>query len=296
MWAGPPRMRSKAALLLALLASPVAAEPADCPALAATLEALTGYHIVAPKPVRQEGWCVYAQPLLQSPGAPDLAAKRLRLRGERAEGDLATLAFDAGGIRVAPGFGQRDLAPLLRETLRLQTVDLTFEATAGAAGLALRQGRLRLSGGTDLAVEADLAGAGFSAGSLLSGRVTWARLDWRNDGKFLRPALEHWGKGLSDPAPRGTAVDAARQALQQLLRNLPAAFFQDKAQERLERVIDLLPQGRGRLVLELAAPQGIGAAEVAVAALSREPLGPEALARLFAKAQLSVAWQPGLAP
>jgi hypothetical protein len=57
-----------------------------------------------------------------------------------------------------------------------------------------------------------------------------------------------------------------------------------------------LPQGRGRLVLRLEAPQGIGPAGLALAALSDDPLGAEALARLLAGATLTADWQPGLQP
>ena len=82
-------MRRRLALLLALLAGPVAAEPAGCPELAATLERVTGYRVTAPPAGPEAGWCVFDGAVLHASGAPDLAADRLRLRGETVEGMLA---------------------------------------------------------------------------------------------------------------------------------------------------------------------------------------------------------------
>lgn len=283
-------------LLAAALAGPVAAEPAGCPGLAAALEAVTGYRVTAPVAGPEGGWCVFDRAVLKAEGAPDLAAERLRLRGEMAEGAVVELALEAGGVRIAPGLGQRDLDPVLRETFRLQTAEMAFVATVGPEGLALRDGRLKLSGGTELDIEADVAGAGLSAGSLLLGRLTHATVDWRNDGKLLLPALKSWGERLVDGALGGKGVDAARLALQHMVLNLPDSLFQEDGKDRLDKVLDALPQGRGRLWLEFRSTEGIGAAQVAIAALSGDPLGPEALARLFGGAHVSFDWQPGLAP
>jgi hypothetical protein len=57
-----------------------------------------------------------------------------------------------------------------------------------------------------------------------------------------------------------------------------------------------MPQGRGRLRVEFRATEGIGAAQIGIAALSDDPLGPVALARLFQGARVTVDWQPGIAP
>ena len=282
--------------LLGLLAGPVAAEPAGCPELAAALEGLTGYQVTAPPAGPEGGWCVFDRAVLKAEGGPDLAAERLRLRGELADGALVELAVEADGVRLAPGLGQRDLDPVLRETLRFQTAEVAFVVTVSPEGLALRGGVVRLSGGTEVKVEADLAGAGLSAGSLLPGRLTWARLDWRNDGKLLRPVTERWGESLVNGALGGKAVDAARVALQHMVLNLPPSLLPEDGKDRLQDVLDAVPQGRGRLVLEFRSAEGIGAAQVAVAVLSGDPLGPEALARLFAGAELAVDWQPGLVP
>lgn len=289
------RMLRKVGLLV-LLAGPVAAEPAGCPELAGALEGLTGYQVTAPPAGPEGGWCVFDRAVLNAEGGPDLAAERLRLRGELADGALVELAVEAGGVRLAPGHGQRDLNPVLRETLRFQTAEVAFVVTVSPEGLALRGGVVRLSGGTEVKVEADLAGAGLSAGSLLLGRLIWARLDWRNDGKLLRPVMAAWGESLVDGALGGKAVDAARGALQHIVLNLPASLLPEDGKDRLEDVLDAVPQGRGRVFLEFRSAEGIGAAQVAVAMLSGDPLGPEALARLFAGAELAVDWQPGLVP
>jgi hypothetical protein len=69
----------------------------------------------------------------------------------------------------------------------------------------------------------------------------------------------------------------------------------ETGRKALAQVIDALPQGRGRLILEVRSQSGIGAAELAVAAFADDPLGPGALGRLFTGAELAVGWQPGLA-
>lgn len=283
-------------MLVALLAGPAAAEPADCAALVAAFEGLTGYAVTAPPSGAEAGWCVLDRATLRAEGAPALGAERLRLQGETSEGALVTLALDAGGVRLAPGLGQRDMDPVLRETLRLQTADVRAVATVGPEGMVLRDARLRLSGGTDVRIEAEIAGAGLQPGALLVGRLTLARFDWRNDGKLLRPAMQAWGEGLADGAAGEAGVDVARVALRHLVQNLPDAMFEDDGQDRLEAMIDALPQGRGWLRLEFRAPEGIGMAAVGIAALSDDPLGPTALARLFQGAEVTVDWQPGIAP
>ena len=296
MSAGHMLMRLRLVVLLALLAGPVGAEPAGCPALADTLQAVTGYRVTAPVAGPEGGWCVFDRAVLRAEGAVSVAAERLRLRGGATDGAVTVLEVEAGGLKIAPGLGQRDRDAVLQETLRLQTFDLSFALHAGSGELVLKGGRLRLSGGTELAVEADIAGAGLDASAMLTGRLTRLDLDWRNDGKLLRPVMQAWGEGLVDGAEGGAAVDAARLAVQHIVRNLPASLFPGDGQEVLDTTLEALPQGRGRLRLEFRAPEGIGAAQVAIAAFSGDPLGPEALARLFGGAQVVVDWQPGIAP
>lgn len=284
------------AALLVLLAGPVAAGPAECPQLSAALTGLTGYMVTAPVAGSEDGWCVFDRAVLKAEGAPDLAVDRLRLQGEAVDGALVALDLEAGGLRLAPGLGSRDMDPVLRETLRLQTAEVTAVARVGPEGLALRDARVRLSGGTEVRIEADIAGAGLQPGALILGRVTRLDLDWRNDGKLLRPAMQAWGAQLVDGALGEARVDAARLAVRHLVQNLPEAMFQGDGLDRMEAVIDALPQGRGWLRLEFRAPDGIGMAEVGIAALSDDPLGPQTLARLFRGSDLTVDWQPGIGP
>lgn len=296
MSGGPTPMRLRIAVVLALLAGPVAAEPASCPTLKAALEAATGSRMTAPVAGPDGDWCVFDTAVLQAEGAPDVTAARLRLRGQMTDGALAELALEAGGLRVKPGFAARDMDPALRETLRLQVADLAFEVSAGPEGLALRDASLRLSGGTELTLAADLAGAGLSSGALVVGRLTRLDLDWRNDGRLLRPGMQAWGERLVDGARGEAGVDAARLALRQLAQNLPGSLFLGDGRDRLEALLDALPQGRGRLRLEVRSAEGIGLARVGLAALSDAPLGPEALAKLFDGVKLVVDWTPGIAP
>jgi hypothetical protein len=103
------------------------------------------------------------------------------------------------------------------------------------------------------------------------------------------------GEGLAG-APGDAAVDAARGALAGLVDALPDGVMDDASRKALEAVIGSLPQGRGKLTLTFVSEEGIGAARLAVAALSGEPLSPKAMAALFDGATISAAWQPGLAP
>lgn len=288
-------MHLRIGFLLALVAGPAVAEPAGCPALLAAVEAVTAYQVTAPPAGLDGGWCVFDRAMLKAEGAPDLAADRLRLRGDLADGAVVTLALLAGGVRVAPGLGQRDMDPVLRETLRLQTAEMSFVALAGPDGLALQDGEVRLSGGTELKVEADLAGAGLTPGSLVLGRLVRLELDWRNDGKLFRPALQAVGERLGPGASGLKAVDAARTAMHDLVAALPSGLAGDKDRTALAQVIDALPQGRGRLVLAFRSDGGIGAAQLALAAFADDPTGPASLARVFAGASLDVDWKPGLA-
>lgn len=290
------RIRLRLAVGLALLAGPLAAEPAPCPVLKAALEAATGARMTAPVAGPEGDWCVFDNAILQADGAPDVTAARLRLRGEMTEAVLSELALRADGVRVKSGLGMRDMDPVLHDSLRLQTADLAFVASAGPEGMALRDATLRLSGGTELALEVEVAGAGLSAGALLTGRLTRLDLDWRNDGKLLRPGMQAWGERLVDGTTEEAGVDAARLALHQLARNLPESLFQGDSRNRLEAVLDALPQGRGRLRLEFHSAEGIGVSKVGLAALSDDPLGPEALGKLFAGAEVVVDWTPGIVP
>jgi hypothetical protein len=280
-------------LVLGLLAGPVVAEPAECPALAFTFEELTGYLVTAPPAGLDGGWCVFDRAVMTAEGLHDLSVERLRLRGEVAEGKLVELALQASGVRLSPAL--REVDPVLRETLRLQSVEVAGVLRSGAEGVTLRDGRVKLSGGMDLAVEADLAGGGLSGASVLTASVTGLRLRWRNDGRILRPAMEAAGARIEAESSGPAAVDVARAALLDLAGALPLQSLVGETADALEDLVRDLPQGRGQLTVELTS-DGIGAAQLGLLALSDSPAGPDALARFLAGTAVSIDWQPGIAP
>jgi hypothetical protein len=272
----------------------VAEERPDCGRISAALTAIEGYQVLIPPAGPDSGWCVLDGASFRSKraGWPDLATDRLRLRQTATEVDL-----DLQGLRVAPRPEDREIDDRLRSLLRLQSADLRMRALHDpeAGVLSLAGLRLDLSGGTMVELAADIRGANLSPASLALGAVTQARLVWRNDGKLLRPMMDMAGESLAG-APGDAAVDAARGALAGLVDALPDGVMDDASRKALEAVIGSLPQGRGKLTLTFVSEEGIGAARLAVAALSGEPLSPKAMAALFDGATISAAWQPGLAP
>ncbi len=291
-----------AAFLLLSLATPLGAEPvaADCAALKAALETFSGYDLTLPPAGPQDGWCVLDGAALRSDvaGRPDLTADRLRLRGSIDGATLVGVEVDMSGLRAGFKAGDAVVDDRLRGLVRLQTADLRLSAGVDpATGLmSLRDGVLALSGGTEVTFAATGTAAALSGAALLSGRLTALDLSWRNDGRLLRPVMEMLGEGLVDGAQGGAAVDAARLSLRQFTENLPAAALVDDSGDELGQWVAALPQGRGRLMLSLVAADGIGAAQLLMAGLKDDPLGPEALAQLLSGAQVSASWTPGLAP
>lgn len=283
-------------LILALGATPAArAEAVDCATLTAGLRGLEGYAFSAPPAGPQDGWCVLDGARLASdrPGLPDLSASHLRIRGEGEP--LARLEVEMTDLRVTPRAGDDALDAGLRSMIRLQRADLRLSLVQDAGTVRLEDAMLRLSGGTELALNADIVADGITLAALALGRVTRAELDWRNDGRLLRPVMESAGERLVGQ-PGDAAVAAVRAALAEVLAALPEAALADEARRGLERLVAALPQGRGRLQLVLTAPEGIGAARLALAALSDDPTGPEAMERLFSGATITARWQPGIAP
>lgn len=283
------------------LALPAAAEtvPMDCARLVGMLEAATGYSIAAPPAGDGGGACVLDGARLKGEaGKPDILVQRLRLGGAAADGVPVLLTIDLGGLKVTPALGARDVDERLRSLMRLQTLDLRLVGSRNAAEdrLELRDGWLALSGGSEATFSADIKGAELSLASVLTGALTFLAVEWKNDGRLLRPAMEAAGEGLIDSANAGSAVDATRSFLRQIADNLPDALFQGEARAEVEQLIAALPQGRGRLTLGFASEAGIGAAQIGIAALSDDPVGPDALARLLAGSALSVDWQPGISP
>ena len=286
------------ALCFALVAAmPAGAGPDGCDALKAAIGGIEGFDLSVPPAGMSDGGCVLDGALLRGnrPGLPNLSADRMRLRGEGTP--LTRLEVDAAGLRLAPRPGDDALDAEWWSLFRLQRADLQLSVTQdAAAGTVVLDGlSLRLSGGSELELSADLLAADLTMAALALGRVTRLQLDWRNDGRLLRPILERTGRALSG-ATGEQAVEAARTALAGLVAALPDAALSSGSEAALERLVAALPQGRGSLRLVLSFPDGIGAAQLGLAALSDDPLGQDALARLFKGATITADWQPGIAP
>ena len=291
-------MRLSLGMMLALgLAGPVAAETAaDCDIVVETLESFTGLDLSAPPAGIQDGWCVLDGARLTGEGAPQVSVERLRVAGTVAEDELLSLEIEGAGLRVRPALNDREMPGWLRDLLRLQSADfhLLLRRDEAADRLVLDGGRLDLSGGSALVLTGEVAGAHLSAASVLTGRVTALHLDWKNDGRTLRPVMEALGTEV-DPRATGTqAVLAARGALLEVTEAMPDGNLPEADAEALAAFIAALPQGRGRLVLDFASDAGIGAAQLGLLALSDDPTSPEVLARLFDEARISALWEPGL--
>jgi hypothetical protein len=285
-------------LILALAPGlPAGAGPLGCEALLAGMQGLDGYVVSVPPAGPQDGWCVLDGALLRGdrPGLPDVTVGRLRVRGEGVP--LARLEVDLADLRVTPRAGDAAFDAGLRSILRLQRADLRLSLVhdAGAGTVTLAGAVLRLSGGTELVLTAEVAAEAMTPAALALGRVTRAELEWRNDGRLLRPLMESAGARLSG-ATGDAAVAALRAALAEGLAALPTDALAEGAGPALTRLIAALPQGRGRLRLGLTSAEGIGAARLALAALSEDPVGAAALGRLFAGATITADWQPGIAP
>ncbi len=299
MWDGAVPMRREAALVVALLAGPAGAEPvpADCAALTALVAGVVDGDLVAPPAAMRDGWCVL-DGARSSGGDVRVSAEELRVRGEVLGERLVALEIEGEGLRVAPALNNRDMPDWLRDLVRLQSAELRLALRRDEAGDLLRveRGHLGLSGGAELVVWGEIAGADLAVSSLLAGRVSRLHLEWLNDGRTLRPVLEALGAQLEPGATGTEAVLAARAALNGAVSAVPETVLGEANAGALEAVIQALPQGRGRLVLDVASDTGIGAAQLGMLALADDPTGPEALARVFRGARVSVAWTPGLAP
>jgi hypothetical protein len=272
----------------------------DCGTLVAMLEAAVGYNLTATPSVGTDGWCTLDSATMKAktPDLPDISVKRLRLRGTEADGGLTSLSIDLTGAKVTPKVTDTAMDGRLRSLFRLQTAELRITATRDEAEdqLELRDGLLRLSGGTEVEFSADLGRARLSAASIMTGALTMLDLKWKNDGRLLRPAMEAVGEALTEDTSATARVDAARSALSKLSEALPAASLAGETAEELDRLIAAIPQGRGRLTLRFSSEDGIGAAELALVALSADPSSPAALARLLAGSTVSADWLPGIAP
>lgn len=292
------RIRLGIALAIGLAGSVGAETAADCAVLVGAVEGLTGLSLSAPPSGTDAGWCVLDGARLTGDGAPRITLQRLRIMGEVEGEELRSLEIAGEGLRIAPMLNDDEMPAWLRDLLRLQTADLRLELLhdAAAGRLVLRDGHLGLSQGSELTLMAEIAGGGLSVPSILSGRLTSLHLEWKNDGRTLRPVLEALGQRLEPGATGLAALDAARTGAQGVVRAMPTGSLAAGAAEALDRLVGALPQGRGRLVLDFASEAGIGAAQLGLLALAENPASPEALARLFAGSRISADWAPGLAP
>ncbi|NHB76694.1 hypothetical protein [Rhodobacter calidifons] len=292
-------MRLRLALILALAAGPGAAETAvDCARMPDLLRDLSGLAVTAPPAASAEDWCVLDGARLGPDGGPRITAAQLRARATADGPEILSLALEARGLRLAPDPRDPGMPDWLRDLLRLQSGDLRLmlRREVEADRLLLDLARLDLSGGTMLELSGALAGAGIAPRTLPSGRLRQVRLVWRSDGSTLRPVLAAWGARLKPGLAEGAAVEAARAALLALAAAVPAGALGEVARKELESAIRALPQGRGRLTVDLASEGGIGAADLGLLALLRDPSGSDALAQFLAGSRLDIDWQPGILP
>lgn len=289
-------MRLETAALLVGLAVPVAghSETSGCGDLVAVLEGLSGYELSSEPAPDADGACVASGVSLTRPGAPRVTVETLRLAGATGEG-VQSVDMDLAGLRLVAGLNDREMDERLRGLFRLQSADLALTVRAEEeTGLLVENARIGLSGGSELTFSADLPGAGLTLAEILSGRLTRLDLTWKNDGRVMRPAMEAVGQRLQPDVLGPAAVDVARKALRGIAEALPPGLTDDASDKALADLIEALPQGRGRMTLGFASDTGIGAAQLGLLALAEDPAGPDALARLFSGAQVTLDWQPGL--
>ena len=291
------------AVLMALLPLGLAradTTPAKCAALVALVQEFTGYEAKAAPQAAVLGWCVMdgAELAADQPDWPNLRAATLRLKGEVEGSTVVAIEVDIAGLRLVAGLGSKQVDEKLQDMFRLQNADLRFRASvnAGTGQIEIRDLDISLSGGTEISLEADLAGTGLSVPEVAAGRLTRLDLIWKADGRLMRQVMElagsRQGKGLSG----AEAIRAARGGLSDLLAALPDAMLEGESRAELAGLLASLPEGRGVLELSFQGDPGIGAADLLLASLSKAPLARETLARLFAGAAVTADWQQGLQP
>lgn len=285
------RLRLGLALVVGL-AGRILAEPASCDRLGQEIRGLAG--LTAPPSGMEDGWCVLDGARTGGEGLR-IAVERLRVRGEVVQDRLTRFSLVAKGLRARPALDDRDMPDWLRDAMRLQSaeVHLILARDEAADRLRLEFGQVKLSGGAEAVVLAEVAGAEIAPDALLRGRLTRLHVQWTNDGRTLRPVMEAGGARLQPGATGDAAVLATRSLLQALVAAMPEASLQAADAKALEAFIRAMPQGRGRLVVNVRSDEGISAVELGLLALARDPTGPEALARLFAGTAVSAKWKPG---
>lgn len=293
----PTRLKLGVALALGL-AGPVKAEPAGCVRLVAAVEGAAELTLLAPPAGTRDGWCVLDGARSTGAGAVRVSVATLRLKGEDDGGRLLSFEMEATGLRVAPAPNNRDVPDWLRDLMRLRTADVQLALRHDQAGdlLLIESVRLALSGGGEFDLAGEVAGAGMSAASLLTGRVISLRLVWKNDGRTLRPLMQALGERLEPEAKAVSAVDTAREGLRWLVEALPEGSLAEGAAEALDSFILALPNGRGRLVLDFGSDSGIGAAQLGLLAMADDPASQKTLERFFSGTRISASWTPGIQP
>ncbi len=166
MSSGPMPMRIRLGLVLALMVGPALAEPASCDRLRQEMKGLAG--LTAPPSGVEDGWCVLDGARTGGEGLR-ITVERLRVRGEVVQDRLTRLSLVAKGLRARPALDDRDMPDWLRDALRLQSaeVHLILARDEDADRLRLEFGQVKLSGGAEAVVLAEVAGAEIAPDALL---------------------------------------------------------------------------------------------------------------------------------
>jgi hypothetical protein len=314
-WTKMRHITLTALAVMSSMAGNAAAEdmtPASCAALWSGVPALVGgYELNQSVMVEQAGWCfVQGVALLgQKVNQPNISMATLRVRGDglaqtvAPDGGFRELEVDATGLRVAPKISDRGISDKLRTYLRVQVADVSFVIrwNAQTGAVQLRQFQLALADGTKVTLGADIEGAQLGSLqaaqlSLLVARLTAMDLAMVTKGQGMRPLVEAVAQEMvpKDTVP-GRAIEAARRVVLSGVDVLPDAAFDGPSKSALRDWVEALPQPAGKLVIALRAEVGIGAVQVALAAMTDNPTSAAALEAVFSGATVRVDWQPGAA-
>ena len=229
---------------------------------------------------------------------------RLRWRGldPLLEGGLPTEAWvEMEGLRIVPITGDPVFDWLLAAQQGPVGIDATLDAGVDADGaVALRSLRVDLPGrdAIDLSVETaglDLSSRAAFEASLGRAGVTRASATVVMDGLFERYLLMPLGAaaldGVEDPAREAPLL---RDALAAQMRLLPEAIFPGPTRGSLEALVAALPNPRGTLRLDLAAPEAtpLGLPRFARFAITGLPRTPEEAFEALDGVTLGATWTP----
>lgn len=282
---------------MAVLAGPVGAEtaPAACDEVVALVTGVVG-DLVVPPQAAQDGWCVLDG--ARSSGEVRISTEALRVRGERLDDRLVALEVEGEGLRVAPALNNRDMPGWLRDLLRLQTayVRVLLRRDDEADLLQVEHCDLTLGDGTRLSLMATVEGSELDPKTLPAGRVTDLHFEFRHNGRLFQPIMEALGNGVWENASGSRKTDFGRTRLLGVVGALNQGAVSEETAGELGRFVRSLPEARGLLVVNVSSEAGIGAAQLALLALAKDPTGPEALERFLAGTQVSASWTPGWTP